>query len=247
MATTAAPAPDAQASIGTFGRLTGALFNPKQTFVDIAQRPTWIAPVVLFCLLNVAVTAIFTQRVGWRSFMEKRFENNSNFQQLPPEQREQRLNQAVKMAPIFGYVFGVIGIPVVILVVAGVLLGAFNLLAGAGLNFKTSLGIVSYAYMPGVLGGLLGILVLFLKDPSTIDLENLVASNFAALLTSDTSKGLIALAKSFDLFVFWILFLLAVGFSAANPKKITMGKALGIVVGLWLAFVIVRVGLAFIF
>jgi hypothetical protein len=140
-----------------------------------------------------------------------------------------------------------VGTVVVILVVAGVLLGAVNLLAGASLNFKSSLGIVSYAYMPGVLGGLLGILVLFLKDPSTIDLENLVASNFAALLTSDTSKWLIALAKSFDLFVFWILLLLAAGFSAANPKKISMGKALGVVVGLWLVFVIVRVGLAAIF
>jgi hypothetical protein len=247
MATMATPAPDAQAPIGTLGRLTGVLFNPKPTLADIARRPTWVAPVVLFCLLNIAVTAIFTQRVGWRSFMEKRFENNSRFQQLPQEQREQQLNQAVKTAPILGYVFGVVGTLVVILVVAGVLLGAFNLIAGAGLNFKTSLGIVSYAYMPGVLGGLLGILVLFLKDPSTIDLENLVASNFAALLTSDTSKWLIALAKSFDLFVIWILLLLAVGFSVANPKKIPMGKALAIVVGLWLVFVVVRVGLAFIF
>ena len=247
MASTAAPAPQGQASIGTFGRLTGALFNPKPTFADIARRPTWVAPVVLFCLLNVAVTAIFTQRVGWRSFMEKRFENNSNFQQLPQDQREQRLNQAAKTAPIFGYLFGVVGTPVVILLVAGILLGAFNLLAGASLNFKTALGIVSYAYMPGVLGGLLGILILFLKDPSTIDLENLVASNFAALLTSDVSKWLTALAKSFDVFAFWILFLLAIGFSAANPKKITMGKALGVVIGLWLVFVIVRVGLAAIF
>jgi hypothetical protein len=247
MASTTTPAPEAQASIGTFGRLTGVLFNPKPTFADIARRPTWVAPVVLLCLLNIAITAIFTQRVGWRSFMEKRFENNSSFQQLPPDQREQRLNQAVKTAPIFGYVFGVIGTLVVILVVAGVLLGAFNLLGGADLNFKTSLSIVSYAYMPGVLGGLLGILILFLKDPSTIDLENLVASNFAALLASDSAKWLIALAKSFDLFVFWILILLAVGFSAASPKKITMGKALGFVVGLWLVFVIVRVGLAAIF
>jgi hypothetical protein len=179
--------------------------------------------------------------------MEKRFENNSRYQQAPPDQQKQQLDQAVKAAPIFGYVFGVVGTLVVIIVVAGVLLGAFNLFASADLNFKTALGIVSYAYVPGVLGGLLGILVLFLKDPSTIDLENLVASNFAALLTSDASKWLTALAKSFDVFVFWILFLLAVGFSAANPKKITMGKALGVVVGLWLVFVIVRVGLAAIF
>ena len=56
-------------------------------------------------------------------------------------------------------------------------------LAGAGaLNFKTSRAIVSHAYLPLGLKELLGISILLLKDPSTIDPDNFVASNLAALL-----------------------------------------------------------------
>ena len=37
---------------------------------------------------------------------------------------------------------------------------------------------------------------------------------------------------------------MAFGFSAADPKKISFGKALCTVVGVWLIYVIVKVGLA---
>jgi hypothetical protein len=56
---TATSAPDAQASIGTFGRLTGVLFNPKPTFVDIARRPTWLAP---------GSSVLFAEHCGNRDF-----------------------------------------------------------------------------------------------------------------------------------------------------------------------------------
>jgi hypothetical protein len=39
------------------------------------------------------------------------------------------------------------------------------------------------------------------------------------------------------------MILMAFGFSAADPKKISFGKALGTVVGAWLIYVIVKVGL----
>lgn len=244
MASSPTPAP---ASIGTFGRLTGTLFSPKETFADIARQPSWIAPLILFIVVNVAVVVIFGQRVGWRSFMQKQFANNPRIERLSPDEREQALERALKTAPIFGYFFAVAGIVILTLIVAAVLLGVFNLLSGAGLNFKAAYGIVTHAYMPGLVGGLLGILVLFIKDPSTIDLENLVASNLGALLSSDAPNWLATLAKSIDLFLFWILFLLATGFSVANPKKISFGKAFGTVLGLWALFVLIRVGFAFAF
>ena len=35
---------------------------------------------------------------------------------------------------------------------------------------------------------------------------------------------------------------LAVGFAAANPRKVSTGKALGIVIGVWLLGVLIKVG-----
>jgi len=245
MAGTPSPAPPASpdpAAMGTFQRLAGAIANPKPTFADIAARPSWAAPLILLCVLSIAVIAIFTERVGWRSFMEKQFERNPRTAQLPPDQKEAALENAVKYAGVFGYVGAVVGTAVGAAASAGLLLLAFNLIAGTRVNFKTAFGIVSHAWMPYVISGLLGILLLFIKDPDTIDLEHLVASNPGAFLPGDTARWLLTLATSFDVFVFWSMALMALGFSAAAPKKAPFAKALGIVLGVWAVYVLVKVG-----
>jgi hypothetical protein len=86
-----------------------------------------------------------------------------------------------------------------------------------------------------------------LKPYGTVDLENPLASNLAALLPEESAKWLVALCKSFDIFVFWILILLAIGFSAVNPKKLKGTKPFTIAFTVWAAFVVCRVGWAFIF
>jgi hypothetical protein len=52
---------------------------------------------------------------------------------------------------------------------------------------------------------------------------------------------------SLDLFAIWILILLAIGFSAADPKKLPFGKSLGIAIGLQVCLVAFFTGLAWIF
>jgi hypothetical protein len=247
MATTPAPAAPGQASIGAFGRLAGVLFNPRPTFEDIARKPSWIVPVVAIILVQLAVIAIFTQRVGWQSFFERQAATNSRIQQMPADQRQNMINQQVKYGPILSYVFVPATFVVATLAIAGLLLGLFNAMASAELDFKTSLGIVSHAFMPSVVGGLLGIVILFLKDPTTVDLQNLVASNLGAVLPDNASKWLVSLGSSFDIFSFWTIFLLGLGYSVARPRKIKMGTALTYVIVLWALYVVVKVGAAAIF
>ncbi len=38
------------------------------------------------------------------------------------------------------------------------------------------------------------------------------------------------------------IILMSIGYSATNPKKISFGKAFGTIVGVWLLYVIVKVG-----
>jgi hypothetical protein len=247
MATTPTPAPAAEAQISMLGRLTGALFSPRPTFEDIARKPDWIVPLLVIVLLSTVTTAIFGQRVGWRGFMEKQLANNKRVEQMSPEQRERIIEQQTKFAPIIGYVAAPIFIFGGALIVSGVLLGAFNILAGAEFNYKTSLGILTHAWMPAVIVQLLGILILFVKAPDMIDLEHLVASNLGALLSDDSPKWLMSLLTSIDLFTFWTIFLAALGFSVARPKKISMGRALGIIIVLWVLYLGVKVGFTAIF
>ncbi len=244
MASATVSAPEPAAPVSSIGRIFGVFFSPKATFESIAARPTWLAPLVVLCLLQIALTAVFTQRVGWRGFMQKKDENSSRLQQLPPEQQERVLDRQTKIAPVIGYAIAVIGPFGGAVVVAAVYLAVFNLLAGANIKFTTSLGIVAHAWVPAILAVLLGILIIFLKDPSTVDLQHLIASNPGAFASDDTPKWLMALLSSLDIFVIWTLLLLAAGYSATNPKKISYGKALAWVVAVWLIFILLKTGSA---
>lgn len=242
-----APAQSAP-SVSSIGRVFGALFNPKPTFESIAQKPSWVLPLLLLVVMSVAVVAIFGQRVGWRSFMEKQDASNSRTQkqmeQMTPAQREQMIETQTKVAPIFSYVAVVLATVLGAVVAAAVLLGVFNLMGGTKIGFSASLGIVSHSWMPYIISGILGIIVLYIKDPSTVDLEHLVASNPGALLADGSPKWLVSLLTSLDIFTLWALVLQGVGFSATNPKKLSFGKAFGTILVVWIIFVLVKVGFA---
>ena len=151
MATTTAAVPETPQHIGAFGRIIGAIINPRPTFEDIARKPGWLLPILLLIILSLTITTVFGKRVGWRAFMEKQLAQNSRVQQMTPEQRENLINQQVKFAPIFGYAFGVIGFPIVVVIVAAIFMGIFNATSSAALDFKTSLGVVTHSYMPFVI------------------------------------------------------------------------------------------------
>jgi hypothetical protein len=156
------------------------------------------------------------------------------------------LEMSAKVSPYFAYVVGTLGPILAVLVVAAVLLAAYNVIGGAGANFGQAMGIVSHAMIVGLIATLFLILILFLKPPGTIDLENPVATNLGAFLPESTSKALMALARSVDIFTIWSLLLIAMGFLAVNPKKLA-GKSLGIVVSVWAVYVACKVGMAWIF
>ena len=246
-ATSPAPSTETGGSDSSFGRIFGVLFSPKPTFEAIVRRPTWILPLILVVCVSVTVIFLFGQRVGWRSFMIRQDQQSARTQKqmesMTAEQREKMIDTQTRLAPIITYPAVVIGTFIYAVVIAAVLMLAFNLIHGTKIRFLPSLGIVSYSWVPGIIGGLLAIVILFIKDPSTVDLEHLVASNGGAFLGDDSPKWLVSLLTAFDLFIFWNMILMAFGFSAADPKKISFGKALGTVVGVWLIYVIVKVGL----
>jgi hypothetical protein len=246
--TAVAPAaPEAQAPINGFGRLMGVFFSPKATFESIARRPSWVLPVVLMTLLGLVVGFVMNQRVNWRDVASKRIEESPRASQLTADQKEQQLSMSAKISPAIAYAIGLLAPILIAVIVGGVMLGAFNLLGGANANFKVSMGIVSHAYFVSIVSSLLFILILYLKPPGTVDLENPVAANLGAFLPDGTAKWLTTLGTAIDLFSFWIMVLIAMGFAAFNPKKIKMGSAIGMVLSVWAVYEAVRVGIAFIF
>jgi len=248
MATIPVPLAEPQAAISPFGRIIGVFFSPKPTFEDIVHKPSWILPTALILLFSLAAVIALNSHFSWRDYISQQIEKSPRAAQLSAEQKEKQVEMSAKFSPAFAYVFGLV-LPICgLLVIALVLMGAYNIMAGAGTNFKTSLAIVSHAFVPAsVIGTILFITVLFLKPAGMFDLDNPVATNVAALLPDDASKWLVALGKNIDLLEFWKLLLLSIGFAAVYPKKLKGGKSFSIVLGAFLIYLVLRVGLAFAF
>ena len=248
MASTPIPAAavEPQASISPVGRIVGVVLSPKSTFADIARKPSWLLPVILLAVLGAVVAVALNQKMDWRGYMSQQIEKSPRAGALSAEQKQQQIEAGAKFAPISAYVFGIPAPLVVVLTVAGVMLGAYNLMAGANINYKTALAIVSHAFVPAMLGNLLFLLVLFLKPAGTFDLENPVATNVAVFLPEGSAKWLEALAKNIDILAIWITLLIAVGFAAANPKRLPGNRSFNIAFGVFAVYIVIRMGLAFV-
>jgi hypothetical protein len=247
MATTPVPLPEAQASISPFGRIFGVLFSPKSTFEDIVRKPGWITPVLVSTLLSIIAVVALNQRMNWRDYIVQQIEKSPRGAQLSADQKQQQAEVGAKFTVAIVYASGLL-VPVCFALLVGlVMMGAYNLLAGAGARFGVAFSIVAHAALVGIVSTPLFLLVLFLKPAGTIDPENPLATNLAALLPDESAKWLVALCKSFDVFTFWTLILIAIGFAAANPKKLKGAKSFTIAFGVWAAYVGCRVGWAFIF
>ena len=250
MATTTAvspAAPEPQPQMSALSRIVGVLFSPQKTFEDIVRKPGWGLAIALLTLLSLAVGFAINQRTNWREFMSQQIEKSPQAAQLSAAQKEQRIEGGAKFSPIFTYAVSLLGPILGALVFALVMWGAYALLGGVSTNFTTAMAITSHAFMTGLISSPLFLLVLYLKAPGTVDLENPVATNIAAVLPDDSAKWLVALCKSFDVFTFWTLILIAIGFAATNPKKLKGGKPYMIAFSVWAAYVVCRVGIAFIF
>jgi len=233
------------AKISAMGRVVGVLFNPKETFADIARKPSWLLPIILSSVLGLAFGWMMNQRVDWGSVARQQIERSPSAASLSADQINQRAAAGARIAPRFVYGAGALGALIFSLWLALVYWGAFNLFAGAGTRFMQAWGVTAHVMMIGLISAPITMLVMFLKQKGEVDPDNLLASSAGAFLAEDAPRWMKSLGDSFELFWLWTLFLLAVGFAATNRKKLSTGKALGIVIGVWLLGVLVKVGFVF--
>ena len=228
-------------------RLFGALFDPKPAFADIAARPRPWAPLALLILAVLGYTYTIGQHVGWERVVRQQVESNQGFQQLPPERQEEIIEQQTQLAGTIAYIQPFLTLPLLALVVAGVFLFVFNLMLGADIRFKQAYAVVVYGLLPILLATVLSIVVVLLKEPRDVNVQNPLASNLGAFLDPNSVPAwLVSVGNSVDLFSIASLLLLATGFSAA-ARKLPWSKAFRWVVLTWVFWLVVKGGGAWIF
>jgi hypothetical protein len=222
-------------SMTTTETLTGIFFEPGKVFDSLRARPRFLAAGVVLVLLTVIVTAVLYLRVDMGQFIREKLEASPGAAQLTEEQKEVR----VKYGKTLGAVLVPISVPII--VAAGAALYLLGVIAlGGSIGYKGSLAVWVYSSLPpAVLGTVIGVCVLLLKDPDRVDPEHLLFTNPGAFMGEGTSPILTTLLLQFDLLKFYGLFLAALGLR--KVARLSSGSAWGIVISFWVIGVVLRI------
>jgi hypothetical protein len=235
-------------SMTFFQRLAGVFFEPTKTFQDINLKPTWLVIFLILAVLVGAFSYLARSRVDIGLVTRKTLES------LPIHMSEEQINQAVERAEqqnqnqslaskILSAVSAPVSVLITYLILAAIFLATF-LLAGAHLKFKKAFAVTMWgAAPPAIVQQILSMIILFIKDPGTIDVtEGVVTSNLGPLVDAKTHAVLNSVASSIDIFSIWHIALLSIGFAAISDKKLTPKKAAVGIVVLWAVYVLAKAG-----
>jgi len=188
------------------------------------------------------------QLIGAGNIARKTFEGNARLAAMvPAEAMAKAAADADKPArKTFGFVTAFLGQAVSLLCIAGLFSGLLAIM-DKRVGFTRVVGAVSYAWFPvAVVGGALMLITIVLSsDRASLDPQNLVATNVSLFLSDETSKTLRTFLGTLDLLSFARIGLLSLALS--KVAQIPLKHALGLVVGLWAVWVVIRVGFSLIF
>jgi hypothetical protein len=238
------PAEHAEPPKSFVERFIGVFISPGETFADIARKPDFIAPMIVLVVMTVAVTETMLAKIGMERIVRASMEQSSRASSMTPEQIDQAVSRGASIGAMIAHVSGFIGVPLLLVIIAALGLLFVNAIFGGQMKFDAALSVACYANLPSVLGGIMAVALIFFGDPEHFNARSPVPSNLGFFLSPDTSKPLMVLASSLDIFTIWFMILLGVGYSAASGGRV---KALTIFLcffGLRAVLLLVQMGLA---
>jgi hypothetical protein len=223
-------------------RVAGVFGSPGPTFASIARKPGWVLPIVISTLLSIAATAAVLPRLDIDSAVRERLAARGV---TMSEDRVDRIIETQKRFANIGYVWALLANIFITLILATVFWVSFKAF-GWDLAFRQSFGITSHALLPYI--GATMLLILFVTRLDLVnpaDLGDLTHANLGFLVDRKASPVLHSLAASIDVFTFWVLALLVIGYAIAS--KVTRKKAATLILSLWGLFVLGKAGWTAIF
>ena len=223
-------------------RLIDTFIAPGKTFADVKRVSRWWSPFIMLTFVSYALIIVAGQRVGWEQVTENGLRMSpkqaARLESLPAEQRPAAMERAVKFTRLFSYAFPLAFNLPFLLIVSAILMASFNFGAGAEIPYRTALGVVTYANLPGVLKALLAIVSLLAgANPESFNFQNPVATNPGYFMDPVASPMLFRLASALDVITIWILVLNAIGFAAVS--KLKRGTTFAVVFGWYMALTLV--------
>lgn len=224
----------------SLGRLIAVLISPEKTFRSIAERPTWVAALVVLVLLGVLVSELAFRRMDPEEIV--RSQSTKAGQDLSRAELEQR----IEVVETFGRVALLTQVVVIgpaVLLIAAVLFWMALKFQGSDISYTSTLSVTLHSSMPWALSMVLSLPIILSRQSITnAEMQRgLLYSNLGVLATEDTSPAFGIILTSIDFFMVWILVLLVFGISVVG--RVSKGVATMLSIGTWALFLLAIVGL----
>lgn len=235
--------PDRSDSLNPLSALVGIVLAPGETFERIlgprsSRVPIWVVPLILFVLLAIATTLVMMPKFDFESATREQLARQGQ----EPDDAQVEMIVAIQRPVVYTIAF--VGTPIALLIMALVYFGGFRAFGGEG-GFGSYFSVTVFAWLPQVLKSIIGTAVMATRESIRMEeAQTLVMSNLGFLADPVESPALFALLASFDVFTIWTLVLLVIGYRMVSKRS--GGESIGIVVGIWVVYVLGKTGLALI-
>jgi Yip1 domain len=192
-------------------RFFGIITSPRATYESVVANPKWLGMLALVAVLTALVVGGFLKtKVGQEAWMDAA----TNSRPLT----EQQLQGMEKIAPYIGYITGcgfLLGMPLFLAVIAGLLFAVFNAALGGEASFKQVFTVVVHTGPIGLLAQLFTAPLNYARGTMTS------SSNLGVLAQSVLSDGSFAarLLGAIDIFLVWQLFVLSIGLAVLYRRR----------------------------
>jgi hypothetical protein len=227
-------------------RIVDTFIAPSKTFTDLRRSAAWWGPWLLISIFSLVFFYAMGRQVTFEQISKNQVAHSKRadqFDKLPADQQAKQLQISSKIIAGFGY-----GTPLLILlyclISTVVLWATFKVAVSGETTFGQAYAITMYAWLPGIIGAVLGAISLFAGvNPEGFDINNPVGTNLAYYLDPDTTgKFIRSLASSVDVLTIWTIILTGIGYACTS--KVKRSTAIMIVAGWYLVFKLVGAGLA---
>lgn len=230
----------------SFAQIFEVLLSPTKTFEQLARKPSWVLPFIISIILGLVLTAVVVPMIDWGEVIRAQVEATG--QNVPAEQLDQQIEFMQKFGSVIAWVSTLV-MPLILYPVMTLIFWVAFKVMGSAMTFKQGLSVLLHGFTPyWLVSSVLSIpVVLAQGEVTTEQVQNssYLMSNLAFLATEDTSPAVASLLGSMDLFTFWTLALLTIGFRIV--ARVSTTKAAAIPVGLWLIYVLGKAGLTMVF
>ena len=229
----ASATPTAEAAPKGLGsRVFGVFFSPRATYASVAAHPRWLGALLVTCvILAGGYGTLLSTEVGKKAALDQQTQLIESFGVKLNDQAYDRMEAGIDRAKYTTPIGQFIGLPIVLAVVAGILLGIFNALLGGDAKYKQVFAILAHSSVITALQTLFVIPLDYVRESLSSPTSLLAIMPFI-----DEGTFIGRLFSTIDLFQLWATLSIAIGLGVLYKRR-TAPIAIGLYVFMFLILI----------